>query len=45
MLRRLASVFSIVALLGLSACPDTWEGMQQDMEDAGDEIEEETDDI
>ena len=45
MTRRLASVLSIVAMLGLSGCPDTWEGMKQDMEDTGDEIEEETDDI
>ncbi|WP_200340296.1 hypothetical protein [Rhodovibrio sodomensis] len=45
MIRRLASVLSIAALLGLAACANTWDGMQQDMEDAGDEIEEETDDI
>jgi predicted small secreted protein len=44
-MRRLVSVLSIAALLGLSACSDTWDGMKQDMEDAGDEIEEETDDL
>jgi predicted small secreted protein len=45
MFRRFASVLSIVALVGLAACSNTWDGFKQDMDETGEQIEEETDDI
>ncbi|WP_156092810.1 entericidin [Rhodovibrio salinarum] len=45
MFRKFASVLSVTALIALGACSNTWDGMQQDVENAGDEVEEETDDM
>ena len=43
--RRLVSVLSIVVLLGLSGCSNTWDGFQKDVDDAQNEVGEEVDDI
>ena len=43
--RRLVSVLSIVILLGLSGCSNTWDGFQKDMDDTQNAIGEEVDDI
>jgi predicted small secreted protein len=45
MTRQIASVLSITALLVLGACSNTWEGITEDTEEAGDEVEEETDEM
>ena len=43
-LNKLVSLFlvSIICLFSVTAC-NTWEGMQEDAEEAGDEIEDATD--
>jgi predicted small secreted protein len=45
MTRRLASVLSIVVLLGVAGCSNTWDGFQKDMDDTQDEVGEELDDV
>jgi predicted small secreted protein len=45
MSRRLVSVFSIMILLGLSGCSNTWEGFRKDMDDTQNAVGEEVDDI
>lgn len=45
-IRTLAGLLAVLLSFGaLTACENTWEGMGQDAEDAGDAVEDSTDDL